>query len=264
MSSSRPELRLDWADARAARFACERWHYTGCVPNAGVRIGVWEGGTFAGVILFGVGAARSTDGRRYGLSQTKDVAELVRVALKPGHVWPVSRCVSIAIRMLRRQSPGLRLLISFADAAQGHHGGIYQAGGWTYAGTTDEARSYIIHGKRKHARTITSNGWSSNLEWLKANVDPAARIETLPPKHRYLMPLDDEMRARIAPLARPYPKRTKEDAAGLHPASRGCDSHPSAPTSIGAGGTVPMALGRALSGKRPTPPRRPTDPVRAF
>jgi hypothetical protein len=26
-------------------------------------------------------------------------------------------------------------------------------------------------------------------------------------KYRYLMPLDDEMRAKIAPLAKPYPKR---------------------------------------------------------
>ncbi len=29
----------------------------------------------------------------------------------------------------------------------------------------------------------------------------------LKPKYRYLMPLDDEMRAKIAPLAKPYPKR---------------------------------------------------------
>src|SRR4051812_47005478 len=115
MSSHRPELRLDWATGAAAKFACERWHYTGSLPNAGVRIGVWEGGVFAGVILFGIGAGRSTDGSRYGLRRANEVAELVRVALKPGHVHPVSRCVSIAVRMLRRQSPNLRLLISFAD-----------------------------------------------------------------------------------------------------------------------------------------------------
>jgi hypothetical protein len=36
-------------------------------------------------------------------------------------------------------------------------------------------------------------------------------------KHRYLMPLDDEMRVRILPLAKPYPKRATSigsDAAG--------------------------------------------------
>lgn len=29
-------------------------------------------------------------------------------------------------------------------------------------------------------------------------------------KHRYLMPLDAEMREQIAPLAKPYPKRPKD------------------------------------------------------
>lgn len=229
MSSPRPELLLTWADARSTRYACQNWHYTRTVPNAGVRIAVWEDGKFAGVILFGIGAGRSTDGRKYGLSRANDVAELVRVALKPGHAHPVTRCVAIAIRMLRKQSPNLRLLVSFAHTAQGHHGGIYQGGGWLYAGTTETDRVYIVNGQRKHPKTIHSNGWKQNEAWLRANVDPAARCEQTPPKHRYLMALDDEMRARIAPLAQPYPKRTKEDAAGLPLASRGCDSHPSAP-----------------------------------
>jgi hypothetical protein len=29
-------------------------------------------------------------------------------------------------------------------------------------------------------------------------------------KHKYLMPLDKEMSAKIAPLAKPYPKRVKQ------------------------------------------------------
>jgi len=221
MSSHRPDLRLDWATTRAAKFACERWHYTGSMPNAGVKVGVWEGGAFAGVILFGVGAGRSTDGRKYGLARAKDVAELQRVALRPGHAHAVSRCIAIAVRMLRRQSPDLRLLISFADTAQGHHGGIYQAAGWTYAGLTEGDRAYIIHGQPKHPKTIHSNGWKQDAAWLRANVDPKARCEMTPPKHRYLLPLDDAMRPVVAALSKPYPKRTKDQDAGPHPALGG-------------------------------------------
>ena len=33
-------------------------------------------------------------------------------------------------------------------------------------------------------------------------------------KHRYLMPLDEAMRAQIAPLAKPYPKRAKGQDCG--------------------------------------------------
>jgi hypothetical protein len=221
MSSNRSNLRLDWATTAAAKFACERWHYTGTLPNAGVKIGVWEDDQFAGVILFGVGAGRSTDGRRYGLSRAKDVAELVRVALKPGHLHPVSRCVSIAVRMLRKQSPDLRLLISFADTAQGHHGGIYQAGGWLYAGQTDADRVYVVHGRRRHPKSVHSLGWTQSAVWLQANVDPSARMERAPGKHRYLLALDNETRERIAPMALPYPKRAKYQDAGIPPALGG-------------------------------------------
>ena len=44
-------------------------------------------------------------------------------------------------------------------------------------------------------------------------------VETIG-KHRYLMPLDAEMRARIMPLAKPYPKRAKEQAPE-HPSGLG-------------------------------------------
>ena len=33
-------------------------------------------------------------------------------------------------------------------------------------------------------------------------------------KHRYLMPLDDEMRQRIEPLRKPYPKRERSAENG--------------------------------------------------
>jgi hypothetical protein len=39
-------------------------------------------------------------------------------------------------------------------------------------------------------------------------------------KHKYLMPLDEAMRAQIAPLAKPYPKRAKEQDAE-HPSALG-------------------------------------------
>lgn len=203
------DLRLDWATTEAAQFACKRWHYTGKMPNAGVKIGIWEGETFVGVILFGVGAAGATNGKAYGLASSHEIAELGRVAMKPGHRYPVSRCVAIAIRMLKRHSPGLRMIISFADTEQGHHGGIYQAGNWIYAGTTAPQREFIVNGTRKHSKTIHSRGWVQNEDWLRANVDPAARVIRTPGKHRYLMPLDEETRQRVLPLAKPYPKRAK-------------------------------------------------------
>ena len=49
-------------------------------------------------------------------------------------------------------------------------------------------------------------------------------------KHRYLMPLDDEMRKRILPLAKPYPKRAKQAMASSPEAQRQGGTDPHAPT----------------------------------
>lgn len=209
-ASRRPDLRLDWCSHEAAKFACERWHYSRSLSSArNVFIGTWEAGHFAGAVVFGIGSGAVTDGRRFGLGRNCEVAELTRVALKRDHSAPVSRIVAIAVRLLRTQSPGLRLLISFADPARGHLGGIYQAAGWTYTGETKSDVEYYVAGSWVHHRTATSRGSAAGL--------PSRRT---PPKHRYLLPLDAEMRERIASLAKPYPKRVKQATEG-HPPTGG-------------------------------------------
>ena len=55
---------------------------------------------------------------------------------------------------------------------------------------------------------------------------------TVPGKFKYLYPLDDAMRDRIAQLSKPYPKRQKDSSEPLgHPAERGRGStDPDAPS----------------------------------
>jgi len=218
--SSRPELRLDWATAAAARFACTNWHYSKCVPVfKAVRVGVWECGQFIGVVLFGQGATPEI-GSPYGLKQI-EICELTRVALTR-HVSPVSKIIALALRFLRKQSPGLRMVVSFADASQGHHGGIYQAGGWVYVGGA-ETHGYRVNGTVVHPKTLHSRygKGGQSIPWLRANVDPHAERVVSGFKHRYLMPLDEEMRREIEPLRKPYPKRAGSAGSGTPPIQGG-------------------------------------------
>lgn len=209
---STSKLYLDWCNAKAARFACENWHYSG-VPPAGrvVRIGVWEFGIFVGCVIFGGGATRQL-GWPYGLNQTQ-CAELQRVALRQ-HKAPVSKILSIAVKMLKKQSPGIKMLVSYSDTAQGHHGGIYQAGNWIYTGPSS-ATSIICNGRRWHARSIHAKygSGSQTISWLQKNVDPSARYVSDAKKHRYVMPLHESMREKLESLRKPYPKRPKQAMA---------------------------------------------------
>lgn len=228
MTTARPHLALAWATHDAAVFATRRWHYSRSMPGASiVKVGAWEDGQFIGVVLFSLGAT-SMIGRPYGLTN-QQICELTRVALAPEHRTPVSRIIAIALRMLRRQSPGLRLVVSYADTAQGHHGGIYQAGGWIYLGTASEV-AIRVRGRLVHRRTLGSRYGvgGQSIPWLRANVDPTAEAVATGDKHRYVMPLDDAMRAQIAPRALPYPSRAKA-AGAASPRPGRFDSDPRAP-----------------------------------
>jgi hypothetical protein len=222
---SKPELKLDWCSHAAAKYACEKWHYARCVPHQKtVKLGVWEDTLFVGAVLFGTGA----NGNLFAPYGLRDVegCELVRVALSAAHRSPVSRVVSVALRMLPTACPRVRLVVSFADPERGHVGGIYQAGNWLYAGTTVPADEYVVNGRRMHGRALRMTRSTHRLkalptqnilEWVRRAIDPEARCVSGSSKHRYLFPLDPDTRARIAPLARPYPKRAAGAGGGTPP-----------------------------------------------
>lgn len=198
-SASKPVLMIDWATHEAAKFAVEKWHYSRCIPKSKLaKFGVWEDGKYIGAVIYGVGATADLV-KRYGLEPIQG-CELVRVALT-GHKTEVSRIVAITLRLLKAKFSGLRLVVSFADPAQGHHGGIYQAGGWTFTGGSAISDEYIYLGKQWQGRAFRHKfkGMENhpNVQKVKGTS-----------KHRYLMPLDAEMRKQIEPLAKPYPKRT--------------------------------------------------------
>lgn len=223
-------LRLDWCSHSAAKYAVESWHYSRSMPTPPVlKIGTWENGIFIGAVLFSRGANNNI-GRAYDLEPT-EVAELTRVALSD-HNAPVSRIIKVALIFLKRSSPGLKAVISYADPSRGHYGGIYQAGGWIYVGKSSDSTEYISpDGRQWHGRMVSATGLKrvySKMRrvWRHDQCEPV----TMPGKHKYIMPLDNQMRARLKELSKPYPKRQPVEVSDSNPKRR-CDSDPDAPLS---------------------------------
>jgi hypothetical protein len=189
-----------------------------------IRVGCWEDGRFVGAIIYGLGANRHL-ASPFGLEST-EVAELVRVALAPGRQHPTSKCVAISLRLLKRQSPGLKLVVSYADAGHGHVGTIYQAGGWLYLGNSEQ--SYIkVKGQVEHPRTLYDRygRQGQSIPWLRQHVDPRAERVPMAPKLKYVMPLDAAVRGDLQGIALPYPKNaaevTRSDTPGVQPGEGG-------------------------------------------
>lgn len=203
----RPSLKIDWATHEAAKFACENWHYSKSVPVPPlVKVGVWEDCKFIGVVIFSRGASSNLL-KPYNL-KTEEGCELTRVALAK-HEAPVSKILALAIKFLKRNSPKLRLIVSFADPNEGHHGGIYQATNWVYAGRTASTVKYIDKtGREWHSRQVSEKGYNIQQGSIRKTVRPSECVKVHQiGKHRYLLPLDEEMKDYILRFKQKYPKR---------------------------------------------------------
>jgi hypothetical protein len=228
MPDPKPRLIVAWCSYQAAKYAVEHWHYSRTMQKTKTAaIGAWEDGRFIGAVCFTAGSGNFWRG--YGLTPF-EVCELARVALTT-HRTPVSRILRIAIGMIRRQYPKLRLIISYADPREGHVGGIYQATNWIYTGRSNNNAVYEDRtGKLWHSRTISKRGYVSHFGKVHPCPDITRMTRVIVPgKYRYLMPLDEAMRAQIEPLRKPYPKKEKSaasidsDAPGLQPGEGGAN-----------------------------------------
>ena len=136
----------------------------------------------------------------------------------------------MALRLLQRDRPEIRLVVSYADTAQGHHGAIYQAGNWSYLGAS-ATHAIRLHGRTVHPRSLGARygRGGQSIPWLRANHDPDAERVDAGVKHRYFLGLDPDMRALVRSRAQPFPKRVKQAMAGHPPAQRQGGTDPHAP-----------------------------------
>jgi hypothetical protein len=175
-----------------------------------LKIGVWEDDEFSGVVIFGMSASNAL-GKRWGLG-TFECCELARLALKPGHKSQVSRVVRVALLLLRKSNPGIRAVVSFADPRY-HHGGVYKGGGWLYTGTTAPDRRYIDgSGRVWHSRQVKERGWDRTIGGaiIPAPKPSECRVERIPGKHRYVMPLDDATKRLVLPFVQTAPNAPED------------------------------------------------------
>ena len=185
-----------------------------------VKVGVWEDGKFIGAVLFGRGANNNIL-RPYGLNSDQG-CELVRIALR-NHKNPVSKIMAISFKFLKKSNPKLRLIVSYADADQNHHGGIYQATNWIYTGLKNAGTmgAFIINGKKVHPKSVHSKGVKQTILEVRKHLDPKATVFKTKGKHCYIMPLDVNMKKQVESLSKPYPKRVKQAIDGNPPSSGG-------------------------------------------
>ena len=118
----------------------------------------------------------------FGEQYKDSVTELHRLHIldctpKNTESWFISRC----LKMLKKDKPAIKAVLSFADMTEGHKGTIYQATNAYRLGTTGRATFYLDEsGRLRHPR---QNGVNITSEMAKQRNWIAVKREA---KNRYL------------------------------------------------------------------------------
>ena len=173
--------------ATDARKLVRLWHYSGkVVNNSQVHLGAFLDDRCGGVMQLGP----SLDKRKLvGLVQGtlwNEFIELNRMAFAD---WMPrngeSRCLAVAFRLLRKQYPHLKWVVSFADATQCGDGTIYRASGFVLTQLIENRTLYEMDGGERFATaTVTGGDTKGGAQvrgrvaqrmMLTHNTDPAFR-----------------------------------------------------------------------------------------
>jgi hypothetical protein len=189
-------MRLEKASYKAIKYACMNFHYAKAVPVNTFGYSVFnDKNEWCGVALFGTGASPQI-GKQYNLNQGQ-VIEFVRMALN-GKQSKTSEVLGKSIKLIKRDLPLIKLIVSYADQEQGHNGIIYQATNWYYLG---EVKSHpIIEGK--HNKSM----WGS-IGAARKFLGREPNVYLPKPKHKYLYPIDKSLIHFCKSLSKPYPKK---------------------------------------------------------
>lgn len=205
-------MRISLATPKAIRYACLNFHYAKSIPMSKYSFNIFnDKDEWCGVILYGYGASPNIS-KPFNLYQG-EVLELVRVALN-GKQEITSQAVAMTLRELHKIAPHIKIIVSYADLDQEHAGTIYQATNWIYLGKTTENRKgmmFILNNKKIHNKTIVDRYGTTNIEWLRKNIDKNAEELITKGKHKYIFVFDKKLKKKWLKESKPYPKKEGVD-----------------------------------------------------
>lgn len=209
------EMRVERVTAKFARPYIASFHYSHTMPDSTrFAFAGYIGNRLCGVICYGMGCGKNQYTALIPDIENGEYIELTRLWCADSFPRNTeSKLISESLRML---PPEIKLVVSFADEAQGHAGTIYQATNWLYCGRNGGGRQLLTEsGVRKHPRLLgiyrmrhpeyrdVSNGDLMELlgyQWVDGGR-----------KHRYVMLRGSKNERRrllksVADKIQPYPK----------------------------------------------------------
>lgn len=149
-----------------------------------------------GCLVYGQPVGRSAAASLSDLIRIDEVLELTRLFIFDGYGRNIeSYSIAKSFKLINRDFPKVKAVLSYADGEQGHNGIIYQATGFHYQGNSTLALmpnySLSLVGPPNyewmHSRSVTSKWGSCNVEHLKKCIGKTFWRKKESTKHRYII-----------------------------------------------------------------------------
>ena len=200
---------------------CKEWfmykHYAKRMTSISYSFGLFKSKELVGVCSFGRPVAHILVKKAFSGHYQHNFLELNRLVINENLDKNVlSFFVSQSLKLLKKP----KVIVSYADTSQNHHGYIYQATNWLYTGLSAKFKDYMVKGyEHLHGASVLDmvgrsdkNGHLDKVKLLKQkfgekNVYMIDRAR----KHRYFYLLGNkkqkkEMKERLVYNIKPYPK----------------------------------------------------------
>ena len=152
-------------------------HYSGkVVPNSILHFGAFLDDKLHGVLSYGSPMVKSKVIHYVENTKWNEMLELNRMAFDEYlPKYSESRCISITIKLIKKNAPHIKWILSFSDANLCGDGTIYRASGFNLIGVNKNTSTYqlpngeVVCSLTSSAhRTKESNG-KSGTSWIKNN-----------------------------------------------------------------------------------------------
>ena len=175
-----------------------------------------------GCCIYGNPVGRSAAESFSKLLKAEEIFELTRLFIFDGYGKNIeSYAISQTLKLIKKEFPHIKLILSYSDSEQNHRGIIYQAVGFYYQGNKSIALmpnySVSLTGPPNynwiHSRTVQSKWGSHNVQWLKKKIGHTFYRKKESSKHRYFYILANKVEkkkilANLKHPCLPYPKGT--------------------------------------------------------
>ncbi len=156
-------------------------HYAHRIPSITHAFGLFDDDELIGVVTYGSPASSTLRRGICGNQWADYVLELNRLVLVYNRHNEASRLVGASLRLL----PSPRIVVSYADTAQGHTGVVYQATNFVYTGLSAKFRDPKVKGLEHQHHATYAHGLTNQQVVEKYGAENVYFVDRSR-KHRYL------------------------------------------------------------------------------